>query len=530
MKRTATVRRALVAAVATAATLTLAACGGGGGGTGGPTSPLIEAQGAPTTPTGTLRFAAWQETPSLDPARTTVQNGALIFPEYDTLTVVDDKFEPKPWLATSWSRPAPKTWRFKLRDDVTFHDGSKFDAETVKLNLERGKGVEGGPHANIYAPISEVEVIDPTTVDVHFSTAQPNFPYSMSMVPGAMISPKAIEEKADLTRAPAGSGGWIWQKDAHREGGSHTYKANPSYWNKEAVRAETVEVKIIAEDNARLNAVQSGQVDVMGTVQPNQMEPARSAGLRLLSDFTFTATFMIMDRRGEKVPAFGKPEVRQAIAHLLDREAYNKALLSGKGDPTGGGFAASNSKWFDASLNDLRKADVAEAKRLLTAAGYPGGFTFEVGNAPVIRQQNETTAQLLAEGGITMKIVDVADGQYTAEVRRGRFPAGYFVPSSVDIYQWWTRTISTKGVYNPFKLDDLDDLEATFTKAAEASDDATRKPLMTELQKATVERGVAFPLSQVPRVAALTGDVRATRQPVFAPEDIAPRPYYLWLK
>jgi peptide/nickel transport system substrate-binding protein len=60
--------------------------------------------------------------------------------------------------------------------------------------------------------------------------------------------------------------------------------------------------------------------------------------------------------------------------------------------------------------------------------------------------------------------------------------------------------------------------------------DAERKPLMTELQKQTVERGVAFPLSQNPRAAALSGKVRATRQPIFAPDDIAPRPEYLWAR
>ncbi|GAA0556317.1 ABC transporter substrate-binding protein [Actinomadura livida] len=521
-------RRLMAAAVALATGLALTACGGGTtGDTGG---SLVDKAGAPSTPAGTLRMAAWQETPSMDPVRTTTQNGMLIFPEYDTLTVVDAEFQPQPWLATSWTQPDSKTWEFKLRDDVTFHDGSKFDAETVKLNLERAKKVTGGPYTNIYAPISEVEAVDPATVRVSFSTPQPNFPYSMSTVAGAMISPKAVKDETDLTRAAAGSGGWIWQKEAHREGAEHVYKANPDYWNKDAVRAETISVKIMQEDNARLNALQSGQVEVMSTLQPDQADAAQSAGLRVLTDLTSTGTFLIMDREGKKVPAFAKPEVRQAIGLLLDRDAYNKALLSGKGDPKGGGFAAPGSPWHDASLDGFNKADAAKAKELLAQAGYPDGFTFEVGNAPVIRQINETIAQLLKEGGITMKIVDVANGQYTADVRRGRFPAGYFVPTSIDIYQWWSRTVSTKGIYNPFKLDDLDDLEKTFDEALEMTGDGARKPLMNRLQRETVERGVAFPLSQNPRSAALAASVRATQQPVFAPEDIAPRPHYLWTK
>ncbi|MFA1538150.1 ABC transporter substrate-binding protein [Actinomadura monticuli] len=528
MRRTPAPGRALAAAAALATTVALTACGGGS--TSGSDGPLVQADGAPQSPAGTLRMAAWQEAPSMDPARTTTQNGMLIFPEYDTLTVVDEKFTPKPWLATSWTQPDPKTWEFKLRTDVKFHDGSTFDAETVKANLDRAKKIVGGPYTNIYAPISKVEAVDPATVRVSFAVPQPNFPYSMSTVAGAMVSPKAIKDGTDLTRTAAGSGGWIWQKDAHREGAEHVYKANPDYWNKAAVRAATVNVSIMQEDNARLNAAQSGQTDVMSTLQPDQMDAAQSAGLRVLNDFTSTGTFLIMDREGKKVPAFAKPEVRQAIGLLLDRDAYNKALLSGKGDSENGGFAAPDSPWNDPSLNDLNKPDVAKAKQLLAEAGYAGGFTFEVGNAPVIKQVNETVAQLLKEGGITMKIVDVANGQYTADVRKGRFPAGYFVPTSIDIYQWWSRTVSNKGIYNPFGLDDLADMEKTFDEALAMSDDAARKPLLSRLQRQTVERGVAFPLSQNPRAAALAASVRATQQPVFAPEDIAPRPYYLWTK
>jgi peptide/nickel transport system substrate-binding protein len=508
--------------------LGLAACTGNttaGGGQGG---QLVQAEGAPSTPTGTLRVATWEETPSFDPALMTTQNSALVFPEYDTLTSVDDKFRPQPWLATSWTEPDKMTWRFKLRTDVTFHDGAKFDAETVKLNLDRDRKITGGPYSNIYTPITKVDVVDPSTVDVKFAQPTPNFPYSMSLPAGAMVSPKAIKDKTDLTRHPAGSGGWIWDKAKHQEGSRSVFEANPNYWNKAAVKAKTIQVDVIQEDNARLNAVQTGQDDIIATVPPDQIDTAKGAGMTVLSRPSTTGSFMIFDRAGKIVPAFAKPQVRKAIGLLLDRSAYNKAVLSGQGDARSGGFAAQGTPWYDPSLNDLVKPNVAEAKRLLAAAGYPHGFSFEVGNQPVIKDINEAIAQLLAAGGIKMKIIDVGDGQYTAEVRKGRFPAGYLVPTSVDIYQWWSRTVSDKGIFNPFKLNDLADLEKTYQKAIAAPDDAARKPLFDTLQKASIERGVIFPLSQVPNATALTGRVHASRQPVLAPDDVAPRPYYLW--
>ncbi|TQM11330.1 ABC transporter substrate-binding protein [Pseudonocardia kunmingensis] len=517
-----------LAAVLGAAMLVITGCGGGAGSGASTATELVTTQGVPAAPTGTLRYATWQETPSFDPPRTTTQNGPVIFPVYDTLTSMDENFDVVPWLATGWSQPDPSTWRFTLRDDVVFHDGSRFDAETVKLNLERAKTVTGGPYTNIYAPIAEVTVLDPVTVDVAFSVPSPNFPYSMATVAGAMVSPKAVQDGTDLTRNPAGSGGWIWEAGEHREGAQHVFRANPDYWNRDAVKAETVEVKIIQEDNARLNATQSGQADVMATLQPGQIEAAESAGLRTLSDFTITASFLIMDREGSLVPAFAEPKVREAVGYLLDREAYNMAVLAGKGESASGGFAAPGSTWYDPELESLRQADVDKARQLLAEAGYPQGFSFQVGNQPVIKTVNETVAQLLADGGITMEIVDVGQGQYTAEVRKGHFPAGYFVPTSIDIDQWWTRTVSNAGIYNPFDLTDLADLDARYAEGAALSDPPARKAVFDELQRATVERGVLFPLSQIPRSAGLRSTVHASQQPVFAPEDIAPRPFHLW--
>src|SRR5690606_2992565 len=133
-----------------------------------------------------------------------------------------------PSLATAWEAVDATTWRFELRDDVTFHDGTPFAAEAAKANIERQAATEGNPNASVLAPLDGVDVVDPYTVDVRFTEPAPAFPLEMSMVMGMMASPAAFE--TDMTRAPAGSGPWIWNQSDSQAGVVEVFDVNPDYW------------------------------------------------------------------------------------------------------------------------------------------------------------------------------------------------------------------------------------------------------------------------------------------------------------
>lgn len=516
-------------AIAVATTLSLAACGGTSNTPNDSQNAIVKAEDAPATPTGTLRVAAVQEPSSMDPTLVDATSGPVIFPEYDTLTSSDQNAEAKPWLATEWSQPDPTTWTFKLRDDVVFHDGSKFDAETVKLNLDRAKTMTASPWGFIYAPITEVTVVDPTTVTIKFATPQPGFPFNMSQPAGAMISPKAIKEGTDLTRTAAGSGGWIWDSAAHIEGSKHVYHANPAYWNPDAVKVKTIEMSLISESTARLNAVQSGQADVMAYITAEQFDAAHGAGMNLVSSMCYVSVLGILDREGTLVPALADPKVREAMGYLIDRDGYNNAVLSGHGYPSNG-FAAPDVWWHASALEKVIPHNVTKAKKLLAEAGYPDGFTFEVASSPNLKVRIEAIAQMLAEGGVIMKPVMSAQGQYTADIRKGKYPVAYLAPTSIDPYSWWGRTMSNNGVYNPFKLTDLADLEDDYNAAVTTTDEGTRVELMAKLQSEVMKRGVGISVGGFPLGSALSSKVHATKTPIFAPDDVAIRPFYLWVE
>jgi peptide/nickel transport system substrate-binding protein len=480
---------------------------------------------APETPTGTLRYGIHAEAVSMDPVRASNYYGPLIYPEYDTLLSLDWNQELQPSLATEWSNPDPLTWRFTLRDDVRFHDGSAFDAETVKLNLDRAKTIEASPNSHVYQVVDSVETEGTNVAIVHLNEPMPTFGEQMAYIPGVMISPEAIRSGADLTRYAAGSGGWIWDASAHQEGRLHVFRANPDYWNPDAVKAEVIEVNVMPDDAARMNAAQSRQLDI-ATITPDQADAITASGLSVISELTTQWDLGILDRTGTLVPELADPRVREAIGLLIDREGFNQSVYQGKASSTIGGFASDLSRWYDPSL-ESQPPNVERAKELLAEAGVPNGFSMQMPSMPAVRVQLEALAQMLAAGGIVVDTVDVQPQQYYASIRRGEFPAALFPLTAVDQDQWYSSSVSNTGTLNPFKLSDLADLDAQY-QASLTSPFDERKPIMDMIQREVMDRGVMYQVTVYPRSTSVAQSVRASDELFFNPDDILPRPYHLW--
>jgi len=489
-----------------------------------PTGSSQSTQGAQASSPapGTLRLGLFIEAPSLDPITANFSVTGQYMAEYDTLLVPDGLDKVKPWLATAWQATSPKTWRFTLRTDVVFHDGSKFDATALKANLDRDKKVTG-PWSFVFKDITSVDVVNDSTVDVTFTVPTPDFPLQMARIPGAMVSPKAIASGLDLNTNMAGSGGWIFDPAAHVKDSKLVFHANPNYWNRGAVKMQNVELDVIPDNNARLNSLQSGQTDLMSLLQLNQVEPAKEAGLKTQVELTRVASLHIVDRTGRLVPALADPRVRQAIGLLIDRNGFNKAIWAGQSVPTGG-FAAPGTQFYLPKMDDQYKRDVAKAKELLAAAGYAGGFTITSGTVPAINDIQEAIGQMLAEGNIKYQLV--TDNSYTTSLAAGKYAAGYGADPSINMFQWWaSRTGPQSGAYNPFKLTDMDDLQALYTEALTATPER-QMAIFDQLQHQVIERGIDFPLSQWAQATAWSKSVKGVDHMILG-DEVVPRPLYL---
>ncbi|WVN67667.1 ABC transporter substrate-binding protein [Rhodococcus sp. M8-50] len=330
-----------------------------------------------------------------------------------------------------------------------------------------------------------------------------------------------------MTRYAAGSGGWIWDASAHQEGRLHVFRANPDYWNPTAVNADEVVVNVMSDDAARMNAAQSGQIDI-GTIPPDQVDAITDSGLSVISELTSQWDLGILDRSGKLVPELADPRAREAIGLLLDREGFNQSVFQGRASSTIGGFASDVSRWHDPTL-ESHPPNVERAKELLADAGLPNGFSMPMPSMPPVRVQLEAVAQMLAAGGIVVQPVDVQPQQYYASIRRGEFPAALFPLTAVDLDQWYSSSVSNKGTLNPFGLTDLEDLDAQYKSSLTAPFEE-RKPVMDEIQSEVLARGVMYPVIVYPRATAVAQSVRASDELSFNPDDLLPRPYYLWVE
>jgi peptide/nickel transport system substrate-binding protein len=124
---------------------------------------------------------------------------------FETLTTYGPDFIPKPMLATSWEQPDANTWRFHLRNDVSFHDGTPFDAEAVKFSVEQ---IKQSPQSKSLGAVSEVKVVDAHTVDFVLSGPFPTLPAVLTQTYESIVSPAAYKKAGpdEFAKHPVGTG------------------------------------------------------------------------------------------------------------------------------------------------------------------------------------------------------------------------------------------------------------------------------------------------------------------------------------
>lgn len=464
------------------------------------TTTTAAAQGGATTttappevlePSGTLRIGEFAPVNSYDPARAQTAQSTYLYPVYDTLLRQNSNYELIPHLATDWEALDSNTWRFFLRDDVKFHDGTAFNADAVKANLDRQKTTEGNPNASVFAPMSEVTIVDTYTVDVSFTVPSPAFPLEMSMVMGMMASPASLEE--DLTRSPAGSGAWIWSAADSQAGVVEVFELNPDYWAPELQGVERIEVHTIADNNARVNALLAGDIDIASTVRDAQYAQAEQAGMNVLSVSAVLHFLLITDRTGDQFAPLGDPRVRQAIGYAIDRVGYVATVHAGLGDTVGGFYGPSIAEWHNPSLDLAFDYDLARARALLAEAGYPEGFTVRMPTMPPIATSVDAIAQMLGQIGVIVEQDQIPAGAIGGYVRGGDAAITWY--RALLYYPGKTFGDFFGPALNPFALNDNDDLRALVAEANSTLDPARRKEIFDQVGAQLMERGVAFPLA-----------------------------------
>ena len=378
-----------------------------------------------------ITFARPEDIVVLDPYnQTSVVNWNLNTLIYDRLVEYNETatgFVPS--LATEWIiSPDGKEYTFKLRQGVKFHNGESFNAECVKVSLERflNEQLAGGAD---WKTLKEVEIVDDYTVIIKFK--QPNALCLNSLAMLAMLPAKAFKEKGlKLFDESIGTGAFIFKEWKH---GEHIIvDKNPDYWGKKAYVDRIVYVQIM-EINTRLAAVSTGQIDIADSMPAEQIPMAEAnPNLEVVGIHTWDQFYLSQSMLD---PPFTDKKFREAISLAIDRESIAK-YVEKAGRPSTG-LIPERLLGFDDSLPPL-KYDIEKAKQLVKESIYDGRellLMAPTGWYTKIKEISEAVQSGLMEAGINVRLEMFEGATFIDRRKAGDYDlycAGYANPGDVD--------------------------------------------------------------------------------------------------
>lgn len=272
----------------------------------------------------TFTYAAQADAVGLSPVLTNDQVSSVANRHlYENLVRRNpETLELEPWLATSWETPDANTWVFELREGVTFHDGTPFDASAVKFTFERIMDPEvGAPRASLLESVESIEVVDDHTLRI--TTEQPYgaFLAALAHTNAAIVSPTAVEEYGDLMRNPVGTGPYMFEEWV--SGDRLSMVAYPDYWGG-APEIERFEIRVIPDVNTQVALLERGEVTLIDTLPPELVGRVQNSPEVEVEIQPGTPVFYLGFNYQD--PLWQQPEARQAVASALNPEVIVQLL------------------------------------------------------------------------------------------------------------------------------------------------------------------------------------------------------------
>lgn len=483
---------------------------------------------------GTMTLAIPADAVSMDPhGSNDVPSEQIRDTIYEPLVTQDENFELVPVLAEEYEQIDDTTWEFKLREGVTFHDGSEFNAEVVKANLERVLDpAKASARAFLFEMVSEVNVIDDYTVQV--VTEYPYAPLINNFTHGAgkMISKELIDKDYQNALDKAGSDVSLEEYyDLRAEGGEEheavaneissyvgelvesepvgtnyfkfesrspgevtSVVRNDDYWGEETAKLDGVDFKVVSEPGSRLAELESGTSDaILSTLSSNIERVDSNPDVTLQRQESVSIDYIGFNT--EKEP-FNDPKVRQAITHAFDSEAVLEGVYNGSGQPAVAPLAPGVLGYSE----DLegREYDMDKAQQLLDEAGVED-LTINL----MVNDDNPERVDValwlqesLSELGITVNVEQVEWGAYLEATGAGEH--------DMFILGWSNSTGDPDNGISPlFHSDNIGadgnrsfynnpELDSLLDQARQESDEEKRGEMYTEAQQILVDDAPAI--------------------------------------
>ncbi len=386
------------------ALLTMAALGGCAGGTGESSEDK-----------SSIVVGIQQDIDSLDPHKATAAGTKeILFNIFEGLVKPDENGNLMNAVASDYTiSDDGLVYTFTLRENVKFHNGETVTAEDVKYSLERVSGLlDGTALMSTMSTIQSVDIIDEKTVQVTVGSANTELIYSFT----AAIIPSGSGE--DEAAKPIGTGPFSFVSYTPQEG--IVVAKNPDYWQKGLPYLDEVNFKIVNSPDTALLDLKGGSIDIYPYLTDSQANELKDS-FQILSAPSNVVQALYLNNESEPL---NNVKVRQAICYALDKDGVNDFVAGGNGTPISSAMLPTLKDYY-VDLNSVygTGANIEEAKKLLTEAGYPDGFDLVItvpSNYEFHMQTAEVVEQQLQAAGINATINPVEWSTWLDQCYNGR--------------------------------------------------------------------------------------------------------------
>lgn len=436
---------------------------------------------------GELIIAFGTDPESLDPNKMSSSPAAMVLTHIaETLLTMNEKLEVAPLLAESWAFSEDALLlTLYLRKGVFFHDGTPFNAEAVKVNLERFRKATFA--FLLFPRVQEIEILDEYTVVLKLDRPFAPIISHLTHEFVAMISPKQIAElpEGQEIMAPVGTGPFKFDKWVRGE--YVRVVRNNAYWGQKPY-LDSVVFKVVPSDATRLVLLETGQVHaIMRVPPPDASRVAATPGLEIVNVPSVRTIYIGFNN--QKAPWTDK-RVRQALNYAVDKEAIVKEILGGAG---GVSTAPIMPLVFGYSPQEPYPYDPEKARKLLDEAGIPRGFKCTLyhptGRYMMDAAIAEAVQAYLREVGIEAELITMEWAAYLAFLRKPVHEATF------DMFMLGWGCVTLDADYGLFPLFHTSEwaprsnrsfysnpeVDALLEKARVTTDTQTRKALYAEV-------------------------------------------------
>ena len=465
------------------------------------------------SPTGRVAIA-WHVTISpswFDPSSAPPQITpfGMLYAIHDALVRPYPGHKMGPSLAESWQEsPDGKTYEFKLRAGLTFHNGDPLTTEDVKFSFERYKGAGA---KILQDAVDRIEIVDARVVRFHLKAPWPDFMtfYGTTATAAGLVVPKNYLTQVgeeNFRKRPIGAGPYKFV--GSKPGVEVELEAFPGYWRR-VPNVKTIIMKSVPEATARAVMLKTGEADIAYVLDgPEAEDIQRDPRFKVVSSKHASIFWIEMTDQWDAKSPWHDKRLRQAVNLALDRKRINEAACLGFCPPAG----VIVPRVMDFALQvEPPPYDPGKARKLLAEAGYPKGLDAgEFAAIPGFPTVADAVVNDLNAAGIRVRQRPMERAAFYAAWRekklRGLFMTA--VGNSGNAASRVEAFIQSKGAYAYGGYPDIDEL---FRRQASERDVARREALLHEIQKLTIEREMFAPVMDLriligigPRIARHT--------------------------